>query len=96
MSNSSRGQAWRRSTRDRILAKRRDRLLLHGSWMEPTPQIGRFSKVKGQIDRGRHFIDKPEKDWKQIYTRSAKLSRAKQLKLFYPRKAWALELSEIL
>ena len=38
---------------------------------------------------------KREKNWKHLYLRSAKLARAKQLGIEYPRKPEALQAEEI-
>lgn len=47
--------------------------------------VNELSKGKGM---GSKEIWKPEKNWKMLYMRSEKLSRAKQLCFEYPRKSY--------
>jgi hypothetical protein len=92
--NSSRTRDWRRAQRDRYLEKRSDRSLKPiGS---ETAKPGYFAKVKGvptYCDSQKAWVTK---NWKLIYIRSIKLARAKQLKTFYPRRAWISALEDIL
>mgnify|MGYP000055551893 CR=1 FL=1 len=49
-----------------------------------------WRRFKNKINRSKGMgcdeLFKPEKKWKMVYTRSEKLSRAKQLGFEYPRK----------
>jgi hypothetical protein len=94
MAHSSRGQAWRRAQRDRVLANRRDRRLQPQTWAPLVTQPGRFSKTKGQVDRGQSD-PKPEKKWRNLWRRADKLALARHLKLPYPRTVWQFELDDL-
>ncbi len=46
-----------------------------------------YDRVKNGNGMGTDELWKPEKNWKMLYLRSEKLSRARQLGFDYPRKS---------
>jgi hypothetical protein len=94
--NSSRTRDWRRAQRDRYLVKRAHRTLRHRVDSERVEKPGYFSKVKGFPKYAELPCIFANKDWKLMYLRSLKLIRAKQLKTFYPRRAWVSAIEDLL
>lgn len=101
--NSSRTRAWRRAQRNRCVAKRQQQIriaqqrkkysFLHGHLADgPGPDAGRLAKAS-ITQCGYWALRKPSKQWKLLWLRSQKVSRSKQLKTFYPRKFWELEIA---
>ncbi len=74
-----RSRAWRRHQRARHVAKRAN----SAPFRRKSP--GHFSKARPIPCYGKLYSD--EKRWKDMYTRAAKLIRAKQLGFPYPRRA---------
>ena len=104
---SSRTRAWRRAQRDRYLAKRQQQIHVlqqrrsarysRDDDTDIAIEAGRFAKASFTClphKYGFHTFDQTIKPWKLLWSRSQKLSRAKQLKTFYPQKFWALEVAE--
>lgn len=75
---TKRDRAWRRSQRVCHSAKR------SSSAQPPVKLIGHFSKVRPLPYYGK--LCPAEKRWKQVYSRSEKLVRAKKLGFVYPRR----------
>lgn len=73
-----RSRAWRRQQRARCISAR---LTLGHSGDKPA---GFFSKSRPMQKDSESFWR--EKNWKQMYIRSTKLARAKQLGFHYPRR----------
>lgn len=86
---STRTRAWRRAQRDRHINQRRDRFIADywGLPGQPT-KPGHLAKSKGIPPHGASSLPRLPKAWNQLWRRANKLARARQLKLFYPRRHW--------
>ena len=83
-----RGRAWRRAQRLRMIESRRRRFLYLA--LGRRIRRGRFASQRAcGFLRSRPGLP-PEKRWSQLYLRSVKLHRAKQLGLPYPFRPWPI------
>lgn len=87
MSNT-RTRAWRRSQCLKHISRRKGRI--SNQCFPPDDELisGKLGKTKGLPRYGRSVRERLPKRWAQLYFRSNKLCRAKQLGSIYPRKPW--------